>query len=72
MCRSGVVDESPAMARALERAAAEALAALNMSDVAGVQAAAVEPGEPLALPARLCQQVSSFCNHTLYLLRSSK
>lgn len=63
----GVVDESPEMARALKLAANKALSALNMTAVGEVELAAVEPGEPLTLPARLCQQVFSFLNHTLYI-----
>lgn len=66
----GVVDESPATARALELAANAALSALNMTGVGEVEPAAVEPGEPLALPARLCQQVFTFRNHSHYLYYS--
>lgn len=63
----GVVDESPETAQALARAAAAALAALNLTGEAEVALAAVEPGEPLALPARLCQQVS-FHSHAIFIL----
>lgn len=62
ICCLGVVDEWPATARALEHAAKAALAALNLTAIGEVEPAAVEPGEPLALPARICQQVSSFRN----------
>lgn len=67
----GVVDESPETARALERAAQAALAALNMSGAGEggeVERAAVEPFEPLALPARICQQVAGFHDHALYII----
>ncbi|XP_026318857.1 glutamate receptor ionotropic, kainate 3-like [Hyposmocoma kahamanoa] len=55
----GVVDEWPATARALEHAAKAALAALNLTGIGEVEPAAVEPGEPLALPARICQQAKA-------------
>lgn len=65
VCCAGVVDESPEMAHALARAAAAALSALDSTGagVGDVELAAVEPGEPLALPEHVCQQVLAFRNH---------
>lgn len=61
------MDESPEMAHALKLAANKALSSLNMTGVSEVELAAAEPGEPLTLPARLCQQVFSFLNHARYI-----